>query len=59
MAVERTSDSDNCECDATWEQRDRVRLCSLSAPYAASPIAITMNVCEADTNLFSTCVDPS
>ncbi len=59
MAVERTSESENCECDSSWEQPVRVRLCSLSTPYDASPLQITMNVCGPSTDAFSTCVDPS
>jgi hypothetical protein len=59
MAVERTSqaDSASCECDATWEQADRVRLCALSVPYAASSVPIRMDVqCSANTDKFSTCL---
>jgi hypothetical protein len=60
MAVERTSqaDSASCECDSTWEQPDRVRLCALSVPYAASSVPIRMDVqCSANTDKFSTCLN--
>jgi hypothetical protein len=57
MAVERTSQPESCACDPRWEQADRVRLCALSTPYGASPVAIPMSVrCSTDTNAFATCL---
>jgi hypothetical protein len=58
MAVDRTSESESCACDSAWLTRDRVRLCALSQPYAASPLPpIEMKVqCDANENLFKACV---
>jgi hypothetical protein len=57
MAVERTSQPESCACDPRWELPDRVRLCALSAPYGASPVAIPMSVrCSTDTSAFATCL---
>jgi len=61
MAVERASQSEStsCECDSTWEQPARVRLCALSSPYAASSVPVEMAVqCSLNTDKFSSCVNP-
>jgi hypothetical protein len=58
MAVERTSQSESCACDPDWQKPERIRLCALSTPYAASPVPhIEMEVqCDATKDPFKTCV---
>lgn len=58
MAVQRSSESESCACDADWQKPERIRLCALSRPYAASPLPpIDMQVqCDANDLLFRTCV---
>jgi hypothetical protein len=58
MAVQRTADSENCECDPAWEKADRVRLCALSRPYAATPVPpIEMKLqCDASNAEYLACV---
>lgn len=58
MAVERTADSENCECDPAWEKPERIRLCALSRPYAATPVPpIEMKLqCDASNAEFLACV---
>ena len=58
MAVQRTSESESCACDADWQRPERIRLCALSDAYAASPLPpIDMQVqCDANDRLFQTCV---
>jgi len=58
MAVERTSQSESCACDPDWQKPERIRLCALSTPYAASPVPhIEMEVqCDATKDPFKACV---
>ena len=58
MAVQRTADSENCECDPAWEKPERIRLCALSRPYAATPVPpIEMKLqCDASNAEFLACV---
>jgi hypothetical protein len=58
MAVERTSQSESCACDPDWQKPERIRLCALSTPYAASPLPhIEMEVqCDATEHTFKACV---
>jgi hypothetical protein len=58
MAVERTSQSESCACDPAWQSPERIRLCALSTPYAASPVPhIEMEVqCDAAQRNFKACV---
>ena len=58
MAVERTADSENCECDPAWEKPERIRLCALSRPYAATPVPpIEMKLqCDASNAEYLACV---
>ena len=58
MAVERmaAAESTQCECDSAWEVKERVRLCSLSKPYAASVLPVTLDVQCTSNRSFSTCL---
>jgi hypothetical protein len=58
MAVERTSQSESCACDPDWQKPERIRLCALGTPYAASPVPhIEMEVqCDATQRNFKACV---
>jgi len=58
MAVQRSSESESCACDPDWQKPERIRLCALSRPYAASPLPpIEMKVqCDATDTQFMACV---
>ena len=58
MAVQRAADSqpEQCQCDSAWEAPSKVRLCSLSKPYAASSFPVSLTVQCPDNRSFSTCL---
>lgn len=55
MAVERTSQPEQCQCDSAWETPDRVRLCAVSTAYAAGPLPVPMSVLCAPSSSFDAC----
>jgi hypothetical protein len=56
MAVQRFSEPEQCACDPNWETPDKVRLCSVSAPYAASSLPVGLQVQCTNNHDFSTCL---
>jgi hypothetical protein len=56
LAVERSSQPEQCSCDSNWETASRVRLCSASAPYAAGPVPVELDVQCSSNRSFSTCL---
>jgi hypothetical protein len=56
MAVQRSSESEQCACDPSWETPDKVRLCSVSTPYAASSLPVALEVECTSNRAFSTCL---
>lgn len=55
MAVQRTSQPEQCQCDSSWETPDRVRLCAVSEAYAAGPLPVQMPVLCAPSSSFDAC----
>ena len=56
LAVQRTSESEQCQCDSAWWAPPQVRLCALSRPYAASSFPVALDVQCTSNRAFSTCL---